>query len=144
MNFYIATGIERLNEMRELKELLEKLGHTCTYDWSAHGSVQDQGDERYLEVAINEANGVMAADLVIVLLPGGRGTHSELGMAVGTNKDIVTIGTTKDHLGRDCVFYWHPRVIKRFQVPAEFVGWIRGVFEWPRYEWAPQSRAFAR
>lgn len=33
--------------------------------------------------------GVFDADRVIVLLPGGKGTHTELGMALAKNKKII-------------------------------------------------------
>lgn len=138
MKFYIATAIERRAEQQVLKLELEKLGHECAYDWGVHGSVQDEGDARYLEVATNEAAGVAASDLVIVLLPGGRGTHTELGLAIGHKKDVVTIGTTKGQAGRDCVFYWHPRVVKRFESVLEFLAWIAGIYE--KYAWSAKAR----
>jgi hypothetical protein len=80
----------------------------------------------------------------IALLPGGRGTHAELGAALGTqvfgealaacNPGIVCdrrpiciysptpeedFGTTK----KTCAFYHHPNV-QRFDDLDEMVGWL--------------------
>jgi hypothetical protein len=114
MMFYIATSLERAKEHTELRLKLEALGHECTYNWVPHGSVQHLGSERITEVAQAEIDGVMDADVVIVLLPGGRGTHAELGAAIGacTSEYIYVVGEMKDGDGRECAFYYHPDVVR--------------------------------
>ena len=59
--------------------------------------------------------GVAQAELVVLLLPGGRGTHTELGMAIaspGVRRIIVWSESSAPFDGSDgfCVFYHHPRV----------------------------------
>jgi nucleoside 2-deoxyribosyltransferase len=108
MRFYIATGLERAAEHKELREILEEAGHTLTYDWTVHGSVQ-ASPEIWADTAANEASGVYRADVVIVLLPGGLGTHTELGMALGLRKPIILVGE-QTAAGRTCIFHHHPSI----------------------------------
>lgn len=84
-----------------------------TYDWTAHGSVQCEGPERLTEVAELELQGVKDADIVIVLLPGGRGTHCELGIANALNKKVFLWAETDEMFlqnDRTCAFYWNSNV----------------------------------
>jgi nucleoside 2-deoxyribosyltransferase len=143
MNYYIASGLENAENVRKLKAILDAAGWNHTYDWTVHGSVQSEGEERLTEVASAESVGVFEADVVIVLLPGGRGTHAELGMAIGkldlalwlhlrganvqNPLDIARIcifsedpeafsGTN----GKTCAFYHHPYV-RRFSSMDEML-----------------------
>ena len=57
---------------------------------------------------------MLAADLVIVLLPGGRGTHTELGIAIGAGIPILLHtedeGLLSGSSGRTCAFYHYSKV----------------------------------
>lgn len=88
-SFYVATGLENAPQAREVRDLMKAAGWHHTYDWTVHGSVAGTGVDRIREVAEAEAKGVADADLVIVLLPGGRGTHTELGMARALKKPVL-------------------------------------------------------
>jgi len=135
-SFYVATGLERAEEAKALSIELEALGFTQTYDWAAHGSVQAQGPEKIREVAVAEVDGVQAADLFVALLPGGRGTHTELGVALAAalssgfahyeKKMLMIVGPTEDASGRTCAFYLHPRIDERFASVTELVAWLKG------------------
>lgn len=119
--YYIATALERAEDHKALAKALNARGWTCTYDWTAHGSVQGHGAARMAEVAGAELRGVTTADVVIVLLPGGRGTHVELGAALAAGVPVVLVGCatdTRDASGRECSFYAHPGVRARFSVSA--------------------------
>jgi len=127
-SFYIASSLDNAEQVKQVAERLKAAGWTHTYDWTVHGSVQREGTERIAQVASAESEGVWMADVVIVLLPGGRGTHTELGIAIGMvdpvvwgpgeaamriciyspdpEKDFGTGGTT-------CAFYHHP-CVERF------------------------------
>lgn len=130
MRYYIASRLENAAQVRELKAELDKAGWEHTYDWTVHGSVQREGVDRIVEVAQLEAEGVLTADVIITLLPGGRGTHTEIGIAIGqlqlaklledagvlervkrriilyTEDDERDFGTN----GTTCAFYHHPFV----------------------------------
>lgn len=127
MRVYIATALERAADHNRVRDVLVARGHAITYDWTAHGSVKDEGEARIAEVAALEAAGVRAADVVVVLLPGGRGTHAELGMAIALGKPIVVVGVPTGRFfevgAPTCAFYYAPTVrriyISGWQDPAE-------------------------
>lgn len=112
MNLYIASGLDNAPSVRALRDLLQTWGHTITYDWTVHGSVQHEGLARIQAVALNELHGVYQADALVVLLPGGRGTHTEMGAALALHKPVYLLGGPEDRApgGRTCAFYHHPLV----------------------------------
>lgn len=91
MKFYIASRIENIANVRALRDALTAAGWSITYDWSAHGSVRGEGVTRSTlsRVAEAEMGGVVDADVVVVLLPGGRGTHVEMGGAIALGIPLV-------------------------------------------------------
>ena len=121
---YIASKLENADAVRVMRDRLQAAGFTITYDWTVHGSVRDAGDARMAEVAGLELNGVVTADVVVVLLPGGRGTHTELGAAIALGKPVVVHTTDPSHFTQGtntCLFYWHKlvrRVATVDEVPA--------------------------
>ncbi len=141
MMFYVATRLEAADRAQRVMSLLRSLGDTPAYDWTEHGSVQDDGVERIAEVAAAEKDGVALADYIVVLLPGGRGTHVELGIALGSNKPIfVHAGREQAHMGADgrtCAFYHHPSVIFVEGDDAEL---LAAVARWQRAQNARRVR----
>lgn len=113
MNFYIASRLENAEMVKQMANVLKAMGWRHTYDWTEHGSVQNEGEERITEVAENELQGVRDADVVIVLLPGGRGTHAELGAANVLNKKVFVWAETDELFTREtCTFYWNHNVTR--------------------------------
>lgn len=120
MQIYVASGLENASAVASLCAVLEAQGHTITYKWYEHGSVEREGDLRIAEVAMAEIEGVRRADVVIVLLPGGKGTHTELGCAIGlrtergfsARPEILLVGFEKSRATdkRTCAFWLHPLV----------------------------------
>jgi len=88
MKYYIATSLSRSSAHQTVKDSLRSCGHEITYDWTLHGSVKSVSKERLREVASLELDGVSKADFVLVLLPGGFGTHLELGFAIARGKKV--------------------------------------------------------
>ncbi|MCR5808885.1 MAG: hypothetical protein K6G56_04925 [Clostridiales bacterium] len=123
MRFYIATGIHNAGKASALAEVLKRRGHEQTYDWTVNGDIRREGAARMSEVAFNELRAVRDAELVVVLLPGGSGTHTELGLAIATrgNKRIILWSEHGDEFNYDeraCTFYFHP-CIERIICPFE-------------------------
>jgi hypothetical protein len=126
LNVYVASRIENLEAVAKLCGMLEAEGHKITYNWSTHGRIWDpervpgENSVRMANVAEKEARGVADADVVVVLLPGGRGTHVELGMAIAGKKSIVLCSEKplieeikpfrKGGLAGPCAFHFHPDV----------------------------------
>lgn len=131
-SYYIASGLENAEQVKAVKARLDAAGWHHTYDWTVHGSVQREGIDRLHEVSSAESVGVFEAQMLIVLLPGGRGTHSELGMQIGkmdslvwmTARGVIDLDLLNDvrcvHIyspnpddfstenGKTCAFYFHP------------------------------------
>jgi hypothetical protein len=114
VKYYIATRLERAKDHNLVRDTLMAQGHEITYDWTTHGPVFRDGLKRIKEVAHLEMDGVSRADLVIALLPGGRGTHIEIGMALGMGKPVLlhqpTQSESYDMFGattETCAFYHH-------------------------------------
>ena len=70
-----------------------------------------------------EKTAVIEADIVIVLLPAGKGSHIELGIAIGNNKKIYLYSPNKevDNLETTSTFYQLPEIEKCFGTIDELV-----------------------
>jgi nucleoside 2-deoxyribosyltransferase len=117
MRIYVAGKLENAARIQQVQEAARKQGHQITYDWTTHGSIGHEGMNRVKEVAENERRGVMAADLVIVILPGGRGTHAELGIAIGISTAVVVWSDDQKMFecteeGTPCAFYFNRNVTR--------------------------------
>lgn len=106
---YIASGLENAMAAELVRDDFLAAGWEITHDWTQHGSVQAEGEERIREIALAEIQGVVSADVVVVLLPGGRGTHAEMGIAIGSRRPVLVVGDTWEN-GRQCAFYFAPDV----------------------------------
>ena len=115
MKYYIATKLDNAAQHNLIRDILDHLGHQITYDWTAHGPVYDRGPRVCVEVAEKELRGVTTADFVIVLKPGGRGTHVEFGAALGCHIPIICLTTDREDYTpapATCIFYYHESVRK--------------------------------
>lgn len=119
MKFYIASRLENADQVRYLRDRLTANGWVCTYDWTKHGSVQREAASVIGAVAEAEARGVAEADIVIVLLPGGRGTHCEIGMGIALEKAVFLVSFSEEAQAADfgtegttCAFYHHPCAVQ--------------------------------
>jgi hypothetical protein len=114
MKFYIATRLESHVAHNEVRDLLIGFGHEIAYDWTTHGPVWRSGVKVIADTAVAEIEGVRRADFVVVILPGGRGTHAELGMALAFGKPTLIAsagGAMLSACPETCAFYWHPLAI---------------------------------
>ncbi|MEL3971915.1 group-specific protein [Rossellomorea oryzaecorticis] len=87
MNFYIASSFKNIDNVRYISEQLKAAGHNQTYDWTKHDRAASFDELK--EIGQKEKEAVMKSDVVIVLLPAGKGSHIELGIALGLNKRII-------------------------------------------------------
>lgn len=129
MKYYIASRLENADQVRQLKARLDK-AHEHTYDWTVHGSVQKCDSSVIARVAEAEARGVAEASKLFVLLKGGRGTHVEIGIAIGLGIPIYLISEEPEKdfgsTGETCAFYHHPlvRQVRGWVVMDEILkGW---------------------
>jgi nucleoside 2-deoxyribosyltransferase len=106
--FYLATRKDRSAQAAPLLEALEAQGWVRTFVWTA-----DEIDPgRHADIALAELAGVREADVLIVLLPGGYGTHVEIGAALALGKPVILHAPDRQTLETPypCVFHYHPGV----------------------------------
>lgn len=113
MKLYVATGFEHAKKARGVMDALRGLGQLITYDWTEMPDRVQAGwrpkTEDLEAIAAQEVMAVQEADGLVVLLPGGLGTHTELGIALGMRKPVVIFGENT----RSCPFYLHSTVVYR-------------------------------
>ena len=112
MNYYIATSFQNKEAHARCRRYFSDLGHELTFDWTLYPYIPDP----YVmyTVAMKEIDAVKAADFVVVILPGGRGTHCELGAALAHDKPVFIIAPHPQQLldlqGLPAPFYYHASV----------------------------------
>lgn len=123
MKYYIATSTARMPFHNLVRDGLKQFGHEITYDWTAHGSVRETNQTRLQEVAHAEFQAILDADFVLILLPGGKGTHAELGFSIASKKKVFIHcedPAVFEPGPEVCAFYHHASVI-RLTGPTETV-----------------------
>ena len=113
MKFYIGSGLKNGDMVDYVARKLEANGWERTYCWTAN--VQgDKTVEDLITYAEAEQKGILDADVVVILLPAGRGAHIELGMALALSKKIYLCSTSRErfHLENTVDFYELPHIRK--------------------------------
>ena len=107
--FYLATRKDRSQQAEPLLEALKAQGWERTFVWTAQDEASTNG---YADVAVEELAGVRKADVLIVLLPGGYGTHVEIGAALALGKPVILHSPDRRTLETPypCIFHYHPGV----------------------------------
>ena len=93
MKFYIASSFQNIKQVRELAELLKGKGWKHTYDWT--DNLKAESYAHLAEIGKKEMNAVSESDLLIVILPAGKGSHIEMGIALSLEKSIYLFSTCK-------------------------------------------------
>lgn len=115
MKFYIASKLENHLQVQDLAEKLKAAGWVHTYDWTKEVLVKVTKQETLTSIAKKEFKGVADSDIVIVLTPQGRGTHTEFGMALALKKTVFLCHSDNTYFQCDdntSSFYFLPDVIR--------------------------------
>lgn len=86
MKFYIASSFQNKYLVREVAERLRETGWEHTYDWTKNERATNCAELR--EIGEAEKQAIRESDVFLLLLHGGNGSHTELGMAIAWNKKI--------------------------------------------------------
>ncbi|HWF67624.1 MAG TPA: nucleoside 2-deoxyribosyltransferase [Acidobacteriaceae bacterium] len=107
--FYLAIRLDRASHGDSLVEALKAHGWERTFDWTGNDSTIKEDLSRLAQA---ELAAIEQADVLIVLLPGGRGTHVEIGAALALGKPIILHAPDRDTLEvpYPCAFHYHPAV----------------------------------
>ena len=111
MKFYVGSGMKNCELVNYYAKLLKENGWEQTHDWVKNVS-DDISRDDMIKYASLESQGIVDADVVIMLLPGGRGAHIELGMAMALNKKIFLCYTTEEEFSIEntVAFYELPKI----------------------------------
>jgi hypothetical protein len=108
--FYVASRLEDRDRALGFIERLEKEGHRCTLAWPRMPRVHTLAELAHR--GEEEVQAIGRADVLLMIAPGGRGTHTELGVALGKGIGIVLYTPPGVRLDQPypCVFHHHRRV----------------------------------
>ncbi|MCM3757660.1 group-specific protein [Sporosarcina aquimarina] len=84
--FYVASSLKNIDLVRHVSTRLVDKGFIHTYDWTKNEDASTIADLK--EIGFHEKNAVLDADFIIVLLPAGKGSHIEFGIALGQGKKV--------------------------------------------------------
>ena len=92
---------------------MEENGWRHTYNWAKNINYEETVED-LIEYSKLEKKGIIDSDVVIILLPAGRGSHIELGMAIALNKKIILCSATKEDFSIENTvgFYELPNIVK--------------------------------
>lgn len=110
MKFYIASSFQNIESVKYVSEVLKNKGYIHTYDWTKNERALTI--EKLQAIGQEEKNGVLNADILVVLLPAGKGSHIEFGIALGQGKKVFLYSPNYDvrDLETTSTFYHLPEV----------------------------------
>lgn len=124
-HIYIAASLADKERANELGTRLEAEGHVLTapwFRWPPVGWGGKSGTKGLRERGEADLRGVREADLLYVILPGGRGTHVELGLALAWGKQVILWTPEGASEGEyPCVFHYLPSINRQWHATLEHV-----------------------
>jgi nucleoside 2-deoxyribosyltransferase len=119
--FYVASSFRNIDAVNYVTKQLVNKGYVHTYDWTKNPIARTLEDLK--EIGQNEKDAVIESDFIVVLLPGGKGTHIELGIAMGLGKKIFLYSPDGaiNHIETTSTFYHLPEVEKCYGSLDELV-----------------------
>lgn len=132
MKFYIGSGFKNVDNVNYISNELKKYGHIHTYNWALDETL-DETKEEMINFSILELKAIDESDVVIILLPAGRGTHIELGYALHAGKKIYLCVRDEDEfsLSNTVNFYQIPEIEK---IVGDNEKIVRRLVKWSIYE----------
>lgn len=115
---YIGSKFKNANKVNELTNAFEKLDVINAYNWAANIKKKETKED-LIDFAKKEMNAIKDADDVIFLLPLGKGSHIELGMALAYNKKIYLVSNDKNDFDNNTVNFYEMDGIKKVVVSDE-------------------------
>jgi nucleoside 2-deoxyribosyltransferase len=124
--FYVASSFRNIDAVNYVSQQLINRGYIHTYNWTKNAQKRENSTltfEDLIEIGQHEKNAVLESDFIVVILPGGKGTHIELGISLGLGKKIFLYSPDKaiDHVETTSTFYHLPEVEKCYGTLDELV-----------------------
>ena len=124
MKFYISSSYENRDLVRVASFLFSQNEFTNTYDWTFNEKAETF--EEFRIIGEEEKAGILEADFFVMILPAGKGSHVELGMAIATNKRIYLYSPDEEiyNLENTETYYFLPEVRPFVGGMAEFISFV--------------------
>lgn len=122
MKFYIASGFQNKPLVSYVGLKLLSEGYMQTYDWTINQRATTT--EQLKRIGTLERNAIVACDIFILLLPAGKGSHVELGMALALNKRVYIYSSEKIDPVTASTFYFVDGVERFYGAVDDFIGRI--------------------
>ena len=122
MKFYIASSFSNQEMVKYLSRMLIEQGHEQTYDWTLNSRAENA--EALAAIGQLEKAAVLEADMFFILLPAGKGSHIELGLALATEKKVYLFSEedTVYDFSATTTFYHLPEVERVIGTLDDLVG----------------------
>ncbi len=89
MNFYIASSFQNKDLVRFVASKLKEIDWKHTYDWTQNERAVQK--EQLQKIGQAEKQAIQEADVFLLWLDGGYGSHIELGMAIALEKKNLPV-----------------------------------------------------
>ncbi|MEC1177186.1 group-specific protein [Metasolibacillus meyeri] len=93
-NFYIASSFQNIDVVRYVRDQLIIKDFHHTYDWTQNSRAANL--EELQRIGNAEKQAVQLADFLVVLLPAGKGSHIEFGIALANDIKIYLYSPNED------------------------------------------------
>ncbi|KEK26184.1 nucleoside 2-deoxyribosyltransferase [Bacillus gaemokensis] len=119
MNFYIASGFQNKHLVQFVANKLKEAGWHHTYDWTQNEKATNR--EQLQKIGQAEKQAIQEADVFLLLLDGGSGSHTELGMAIALEKKVYLYHRNNP---LQTTFYYLPEVNIFQGEVEEFISYV--------------------
>lgn len=90
VKYYISTGYENKDKAEQLSKIIDASSGEITYRWWMNEYTEEITE--LAKIGEAELKGIWDADVIIVMMPGHLGTHTEFGAALALRKKVVLFG----------------------------------------------------
>lgn len=122
MKFYIASSLKNKALVQYVSLKLLSEGYTHTYDWTINQRATTTAQLH--RIGTLEKDAIAACDIFILLLPAGKGSHVELGMALALGKRIYIYATEEIDPATASTFYFVDGVERIYGDVDDLIGYI--------------------
>ncbi|WP_099159017.1 group-specific protein [Virgibacillus ndiopensis] len=119
MKFYIASSFANKQAVHYISQKLMLKGYTQTYDWTKNQRATTNAQLH--AIGTLEKQAVADCDVFLLLLPAGKGSHVELGIALGLGKRVHIYSSEQIDPANASTFYYLDGVERFFGEVDDFI-----------------------
>jgi hypothetical protein len=122
VKFYIASSFENHRVAALYGAAFVAAGCLWTFDWTVYHPSRRPPDTDVPRIAQRELSAIKAADVLVLLYPARYGSHTELGIALGSRKPVIAVGghLAQKNAHTTLPFLWLPQVTRVARDPEKW------------------------